>query len=229
MRKTILILVILLALLLASQVRTGETPQLFTRIGEWLDINIFTISTRAKQEKKLELASGWALKLSVLAMQSGSKIEDMKTALQQYQNYLRQAEDMAEKIIFLDGKEIGLAENFESISRYQESLFADLLFAADERTIGIIYEALSTSMIENEKIFKFMVERYQSTDEDIEKYRRIVEAHIAQVKQELGPLDAKSEQIAAHLEEAQKFLKAGLNIQAYEQVKKAKILRQSLD
>ncbi len=202
----------------------GERKYFFEKIEEWLSVNVFTISTRAKQAKKLEMASKRIAELQALLLKKDVVPNNLQEAVKRYKLFLRDAEDMAEKIIILDGKEIALAENFEKASRLHENVFLELLETADEKTSPIIYDALGESRIQNKKIFTFMVKNYQGTDADIEKHQRIVEQHAAIVQSRLSneKVPLKLSELKFFLTEADKFRKAGLNIEAYELVEKAK-------
>ena len=188
----------------------GQREYFFERAGEWLDVNIFTISTKAKQEKKLEFADERVAEIIQLGMDPDTNSRNLGLAVGRYQNFLKQAEDMAEKIIILDGKEIALAEKFETATRLHEVVLSS----------GYPREALDEAMIENEKIFKFMVVNYQFTDQDIKKHQAILDEHLKIVKNLTDP--NKNKKVEEYLEEAQKFQKAGLNTQAYDFIKKAK-------
>ncbi|MDZ4244198.1 MAG: hypothetical protein U1C57_03785, partial [Candidatus Doudnabacteria bacterium] len=182
----------------------------FERVGEWFEVNVFTISTKAKQKKKLEFADERVAEIIQLASNSNIDAKDLRTAVSRYQNFLRQARDMAEKIIILDGKEIALAEQFEAATRLHETVLSS----------GYSREALAAAMIENGKIFKFMAVNYQFTDQDIKKHQGILDEHFEMIDK----LDrqSKNQQVEEYLEEARKYQKAGLNVQAYDLIQKAK-------
>ena len=188
----------------------GERGYFFERVGEWFDVNIFTVSTKAKQKKKLEFAGERVAEIIQLGMDPDTKSRNLKLAVGRYQNFLRQAEDMAEKIIILDGKEIAIAEQFEAATRLHEAVLSS----------GYQREALGEAMIENEKIFKFMVMNYQFTDEDIKKHQDILDEHF-EIVEKLNS-SSKNMEVGEYLEEARKYQKAGLNVQAYDLIQKAK-------
>lgn len=198
----------------------GQAGYFFERIGEWLDVNIFTVSTKSKQQKKLDLAGERVAEILELAVGLDTDTKDLRTAVRRYQSFLRQAEDMAEKIVILNGIEIALAEKFEEISRMHEVLLAESLRYAPTQFDGIIREALASAMIENEKIFKFMVVNYQITDLDIKKHQGILEKHL-EIVEKLNE-GIKNGKVEKYLEEARKYQKAGLNVQAYDLLQRAK-------
>ena len=188
----------------------GQREYFFERAGEWLDVNIFTISTKAKQEKKLEFADERVAEIIQLGMDPDTNSRNLGLAVGRYQNFLKQAEDMAEKIIILDGKEIALAEQFEAATRLHEAVLSS----------GYSREVLAAAMIENGKIFKFMVVNYQFTDQDIKKHQGILDEHFEMIEKLNS--QSKNEQVEKYLEEARKYQKAGLNVQAYDLIQKAK-------
>ena len=197
----------------------GQAGYFFERIGEWLDVNIFTISTKAKQQKRLDLADERVAEIIQLGTEPDTKSRNFGLAVGRYQNFLRQAEDMAEKIIVLDGKEIGLADKFEYTSRLHETLISQVLASAPPKIAGIIQEALTSARLGNEKIFKFMVVNYQFTDEDIKKHQDILEQHFEIVEKFNRE---ENEKVEEYLDEARKYQKAGLNVQAYDLLQRAK-------
>lgn len=164
------------------------------RISEWVTVNLFTVSTKAKQEKYLELALRHMDEPALFA------------------EYLRQSEYMAEVILYLDGSEIAVAERFEEATRKAEEYLA--------RKQPFSYESLIAAQIENEKMFRYMASNYQFNDADIKKYQDIIEKHIIIAENlTLGNPDPR---ISALLAEAKKHQAAGLNVEGYELVKKAK-------
>ncbi len=194
----------------------GSPKYILERVGEWFTVNILTLSTKRKERKKLELARERLAEFKALIEQGSPKVKHLRAALAHYQNLLRQAEDMAEKIIFLDGAQIPLAEEIESTTRIHEQVIAELLEEINPQFAGFVQEALITARNENEKIFKFMVKNYQFTEADIRKHQNVLEQHFQIVETRLEKPEL--------IQEARQFQKAGLNIEAYELVRKAKNL-----
>src|SRR3989344_7937130 len=195
----------------------GEILYTFDRLGEWIRINLFTLSTKQKQEKKLELTGERLAEFMVLVEKFPDRTEAISAALRGYEKFLGEARDMAEKIIFLDGTEIALAAAVEEKSRLQEAALLDLLFESDQSARPYITQAVSTARIENEQIFKYMVTNYQRTDTEVEKHKAIILQHLELVESRFLPGPS-----ADVLAEARKFQEAGLNIQAYDYLKMAK-------
>lgn len=187
--KKIIVILIILGLGVFAIVAAGNQ-----RIAEWVEVNLLTVSTKAKQAKYLELAA---------------RHLDEPTL---YGQYLGQAEEMAEAILFLDGKEFAVAERFEAATREQEQILG--------RQRPIPYPSLAAARIENENIYLFMVKNYQFNDADIKKYQGIIDRHIAIVEALLR--EKPNARAAALIAEARKYQAAGLNIETYEYVKKAK-------
>lgn len=206
----------------------GQSGYFLQQVGEWFSVNIFTLSTRQKQEKKLELASRRVAEIVALVQDSKSSPKALETAVQRYQGFLRDAGDMAEKIIILDGAEIGLAEKLEETTFVHEQVLSGLLPYVPVQLRGPVMESAATALIQNETIFKFMVKNYQGTDADIAKHQKILDRQMQGVSSMLDDLKRPDKQklarIDALLQEAQKFQKAGLNIEAYDLVHKARIL-----
>lgn len=203
----------------------GELAYIVERPAEWLSVNIFTISTKKKQAKKLTFASERIVELGALLYVPKVRQKHIDQALNRYRYYLENAEDMAEKIIFLDGREIAIAEKFEEETRLQEKYLRELAEgAAADKLSPAVYEALAIVRVQNEKMFKFMVEKYQATDADIRKHRAILSKHMALVREAMQALkdEEKIKQVSNLLVEAEKFRKAGLNIEAYNLIKQAK-------
>ena len=214
-KKTVAIFIILLLVLFATLLiyKIG-----FGRTGEWLTVNLFTISTKAKQEKYLEFADGY---LAEIISHPSEK------AVSGYEFNLEHARDFAEKIIFLDGAEIGLAAKFEEMTRIEEQVLAKLLLGANSEDRAIINEAISLTRVENRYMFAYMVEKYQLNNADISRDQKIVEAHLTLVERAVQNYrdilgDGKVLKIGGLLIEARKYQAAGLNLEAYDSLDKAK-------
>ncbi len=200
----------------------GERGYFWERIGEWFALNLFTISTKGKQEKSLRLADERVAEFLELLTERGLQPQALQETLRRYAYFLRRAEDMAEKIIFLDGAEIGLAEKLEQATRLHEEVLAQLLPDLKPELRSSVNEGLITARNENEKIFRFMVKNYQSNETDIDKHRRILEEHIELIGRLLREDNSNAVQIRDFRAEARKFQAAGLNLQAYDLIQKAK-------
>lgn len=179
-----------------------------------MEINLFTVSTKKKQAKKLENASERVAELTALFEQANPKLENLEEALRRYRYFVNSAEDMAEKLVILDGAQIGAAEQVERATRVHEQVLAELLEEDDLPFAGVVREAVTTARLANEKTFKFMIQNYQFNDADIRKHQNILEQHIHFVELRLGHNPV--------LDEARKFQKAGLNREAYDLMQKAK-------
>lgn len=200
----------------------GGFGYFWQRLGEWFSVNIFTAATKAKQEKYLELAS---LRLAeVIALsRRGDYDSHFVRAGRSYEDTLIQAEDMAEKIIFLDGAEIKLAEDVEEASRLHEEVIVSLLKNAPAIQRPSFFQALAAARIINDQIYTYMVEKYQITDNDVEKHLKILSEHLEIVERErvdyASLLQGKPEQqIKQLLAEVQKFQKAGLALPAFQRI-----------
>ncbi len=211
----------------------GERGYFFERIGEWIEVNLLTLSTKQKQEKKLKLSDERVAEVLALLEQKEVKKKNLETAWRRYEGMLLEAEYTAEKIIFLDGAEIALAEKLEEATRLHEQVLAQALGFTDSERRSIVFQALNFARTQNETIFKFMVKNYQANDSDIQKHRDIIEAHIQMTDSRIDDSD-----ITPHdrswakfwIKEARKFQKAGLNIEAYDYLKKAKhVLYSTID
>lgn len=169
-------------------------------VRSWVDVNLLTLSTKEKQRKYLKLAHDYAHSLGV----PGN--------LFRYEQHLRMAEDMAEKIIFLDGAEVEIGYQFEELTR-------DL----EEELQGEI-EAQSEARIQNRKMFEYLVKNYQFTSADIEKHKAILDEHMELVQEMSAKIQdqAKLKKITGDINEARKFQKAGLNIEAYSVIDRVK-------
>lgn len=198
----------------------GSWKYAFDRMGEWVDVNLLTVSTKKKQDKKLKNTDERVAEIIALTIQAGTSLDDLDLVLRRYEAGLRDAQDMAEKIIILDGAEISVGEKFEKSSRVQEQVLLEAYETAVEEQRGLLLEALHTAMLENEDMFRFMVTYYQQNDEDIRRYQAIVGDHmrIIQARYQVGA----NAQVDTDLSEARKFLNAGLSIRAYEFIKDAK-------
>ncbi|MBI4050583.1 MAG: hypothetical protein HY396_01255 [Candidatus Doudnabacteria bacterium] len=201
----------------------GEAAYIFDRLGDWIRINLMTLSTKQKQAKKLEVSQERLAELVTLVEIVPGKIAVLDEAVSGYRKYLRDSRDMALKIIILDGAEIGLARQLEKVTRENEAVLSDILGSANQVLRVYILEALIAAQVENEDIFKFIVKNYQFTQDDIEKNKAVIDEHLKLVEEKL-PLDDESKQqaVESYLGEARKFQNAGLNVEAYDWVKKAK-------
>lgn len=202
----------------------GERFYFFEKIGEWFEINILTLSTRAKQQKKLKMADERVAEFRALVLSRDSREEPLAEAISRYKVFLSAAEDMAEKVIILDGIEIALAEQVEEATRAHEAIFLKLLRENEQTASGQINEALIFARLMSNKIFEFMVTKYQFTDSDIAKHQNILKLHIELVESRLDNINdnQRLKQIQDNLDEAQKFQEAGLNVQSYQWIEKAK-------
>lgn len=201
----------------------GEIGYPFDRVGEWIEVNLLTLSTKKKQQKKLAYADERVAELVTLIEIVPGTAKSLRKASERYESVLRSARDMAEKIIFLDGAEIALAEKFEETSRTHERIFANLLGGQSLQVRAIVSEVLIVARNENRSAFEFMVTNYQFTDIDIQKHQRILQEHIEFLEDEKFRFEenAKSE-LDTFISEAREFQDAGLNIQSYERIEKAK-------
>ena len=197
----------------------GQWQYGFERAGEWFTLNLFTVSTRAKQEKSLNYASERLAEFNMLLATPNPGEKDLHTALARYKFFMGKAEDMAEKVIFLDGGEILLAEEVEEETRIHEQELVEILREVDPKYHGIVREFLAESRIQNRKVFMFMVEKYQQTDADIRKHQLILGRHMNMLLEIALYNRDKFDPI---LLEADKFRKAGLNLEAYDLIDKAK-------
>lgn len=205
----------------------GELFYFLDRAGEWIEVNLLTPSTKQKQFRRVEFTNERIAELFQLTEIDISKKSAYETGLKFYQLELNRAEDMAEKILILDGIELPLAENFEAATREQERRLHNLLELVRPEFSGAVMQAISASRIENRKMFNYMVKNYQFTEEDIEKHRFIVREHISYIQTELGREDLvlseqQQERVDSFFKEANKFLEAGLNIEAYEYMDQVK-------
>ena len=205
----------------------GSPKYLFERMAEWVDVNLLTVSTKKKEQKKLALSSERIAELGQLANLKNYNIKNMRLALSRYESELSSAEDMTEKIIFLDGAEIAEADNLEMETRMQEKFLREQKESAQggqaADIMPIINEAVSTARINNEKIFTYMVQHYQATDADVRKHRIILSQHITLAREAMIEADEiKSKKASKILDEAEKFRLAGLNEEAYRLIKRAK-------
>lgn len=200
----------------------GSPKYFFERVGEWFEVNILTLSTKKKQARKLTFAEERLAEFKALIQEGQPKAKHLRLALSRYQNFLKEAEDMAEKIIFLDGAEILLAEEVEKITRIHEQVIGEILEEINPDFAGIVTEVLTTVQNENEKIFKFMIQHYQFTEQDIRKHKIIVGEHLRIAQSRINKRGKAGEKAQELIVEARKFQAAGLNIEAYDLVKKAK-------
>ena len=205
----------------------GEVWYWFERPAEWIEVNLFTISTKKKQEKRFEFASERVAEMGGLLYLAAPSEKNLDLALRRFRYFLESAEDMAEKIIFLDGAEIAVAEKFEAETRHQEKFLRELKEEENASEFEPqISEALGIAREQNAKIFRFMVKKYQGSEQDIKKHQDIISKHMALVREVLGDIEDqdKLREIENLLVEAEKFRKAGLNIEAYGFINQAKVL-----
>ena len=188
--------------------------------GEWLNLNLFTVSTKAKQAKRLALADKKLAEILALSMSGEARPEDFQAALDDYRYYLASAEDMAEKIVFLDGAEIGIARDFEARTRLHEEVALEHLEDSKVKN-QVLRDVLSGARVQNRRMFTFMVVKYQLADEDIRVHKIILGEHMAIVRKRLADFD---KDISNLLLEAQKYRNAGLNLKAYSIIEQAKDL-----
>lgn len=203
----------------------GEAKYFFEKIGEWVEVNLLTLSTKKKQAKKLQFASERVAELGILANLQEPKDRDLRRTMARYKGQLVSAEDMAEKIIFLDGHEIGVAEKLEEETRLQEKFLREIKEQLSEGHIReVIDQSLKIAREINKRMFTFMVEKYQGSDADIRKHQAILGKHLALVRETLPAIQdqEKLKQVNDFLTEAEKFRKAGLNLEAYELIRQAK-------
>ena len=200
----------------------GGIKYSFERLGEWFSVNLLTVSTKAKQEKYLKQAEERLAELEELYSYADQKEKNLNKALAGYRSSLSRAEDMAEKIIFLDGTEIAIAYDLEKKTRTYEKVMGELLEENAPKSDSA-RQAMTAAREQNEKIFKFIVEKYQFNDGDIEKNKAIIADEINFAESKAKGLDKqKAGEISGHIKEARNFLKFGLNMRAYDEVKKAK-------
>ena len=199
----------------------GEGKYFFEKIGEWVDVNILTLGTKDKQAKKLRFATERLSELTQLITQTESQEGDVREAAERYRNFLDSAENMAEVIIFLDGHEIAVAEKLEDETRHHEQVLGEYLGFTNLPHRSYIVEALNEARTVNGQIFKFMVEKYQITDEDVEKHRKILDGHF-EIVETLAEGTGRAAEVAGLITEARNHQKAGLNARAYELLNEAK-------
>ena len=198
------------------------------RLAEWLEVNIFTISTRAKQQANLILAEERLAELAELVQTRDQAQKNLDLVVSRYQYFLGQARDMAEKIIFLDGAQISLADRFQERTRIHEFLINQTLTNLSGRNYVAVAQALEIAHAENMEILRFMVEHYQLSDADIRKHQIILQQHIVFLENRFQDLKAKfndqeSKKIAKDLEAADKFKQSGLNREALQQIERVSL------
>ncbi|TSA45746.1 hypothetical protein D4R52_01890 [bacterium] len=225
MKKSIIPILIILLFVLAGIVFSSKNRS--RAAGEWVDINLLTIPTKAKQEKMAEYANRHVANFIALSKGSGRDGQDAAYELAAYQARIFGAEDAAEKIIFLDGAEINLADKLESETRGQEQALGSALMSVPKNESAAILEALNSARIANSMVFKYMVKNYQLSDADIAKHKAVVSAHLnlvggylAQSKTQFTA--ARLDKIQTLISEAEDFRKAGLNWEAYQKIDEAK-------
>ena len=202
----------------------------FKRVWEWLDVNLLTVSTKKKEQKHLVFSSEKVAEIGRLSNLKKHKTSDLQLALSEYKTQIDTAEMMTEKVIWIDGAEIGEADNLELETRLQEKFLREQkeqmrqagVFTGD--IVPIMNEALDTARIYNEKIFTYMVEHYQLTDADIRKHRIILSKNISLTREAMLYTEDqdKIKKATDILNEAEKFRMAGLNLEAYRLIKTAK-------
>jgi|SRR3989344_5388267 len=244
MRKAIIIFIILFLpfsalahglepeLSVDAGVLPGSPKYIFETISEWVSVNLLTLSTKKKAAKKLAMSSERVAEIGLLANLKETEEKDLRYAMSRYKAQLASAEDMVEKVIFLDGKEISAADKLEEETRLQEKFLRELkeqlgsVEALNAETMTVIDQSLNIARSQNKKIFTFMVEKYQATDADIGKHRLILSKHVSLAREALLNADSEAEfkEASAILDEAEKFRKAGLNLEAYDLIEKAKNL-----
>ncbi len=204
----------------------GQSGYFFQNIREWLEINFFAVSTTAKQEKMLELSSRRLAEISKIASLPSVNVEVLNIATSHYGDLLGQAEDVAEKLVILDGAQLPVAEKLEQISRMHEQILLGLLQSSDKSDYRQLLEALNSARINNELIFKFMVKNYQYNQTDIAKYGNMVTEQIKFLREFAPtlptplPLNKQTELAKAYVELG-KAEAAGLNPNSYDQLKVA--------
>jgi len=221
MKKVIISLIILVFLGFAL---AGSS---LAKIGEWLEVNLFTLSTKEKQLKRVEFAGERVEELKTIVDASLSEGRRYQRLLRNYKYELLRAQDMAEKILILDGAELPLALEFEKATRLYEQKLSKIFSQAQDGFEGILLEAITATRVENQDMFDYIVKNYQFTEEDIELYNAIVREHIAYIEGEISVSGVsfsaeQQEQIDLNLGEAEKFLDAGLNTEAYEYMDRVK-------
>lgn len=198
----------------------GEVFYFLDQAGGWFGINIFTLSTTKKQQKRLAVAEERLAEFVVLSEIKPDATGALEKAVVGYERELLRSEEMAEAIIFLDGNKLYLAEGIEEQTRQDEVLLSQLLFETESGAVTDSFRrALAVARAGNRKAFNFMVEKYQFTDADIEKYRQIIGEHLELVEQNNVTKDADVKRI---IEEARDHEVAGLNARAYEILDEAK-------
>ncbi len=202
----------------------GEVGYFFDRTAEWVELNIFTPGTKDKQAKRLQFAEERLAEFENLLGTGIVRTSLLQRTAQRYAKLLMSSQDMAEKIIFLDGAEIAIAEKFEVRTRLHEQFISELLDAATPDLKSLVQKILTDARDQNQEIFQFLVEKYQFDQNDIQKHRLIVLEHMAIVRTYMREREEQRPDIEVYLSEAKKFLDFGLNIQAYEQVDQAKNL-----
>ncbi len=208
-----------------ANILPGEIGYIFDRLGDWVRINLLTLSTKQKQQKKLLVSQERFAELVTLVEVVPGKVGALAQAVEEYKKYLWEGRDMAQKIIILDGTEIELGRELELVTRENEEILSSFLESANPTSKVYVLEALIAARIENEEIFKFMVKNYQFTQSDIQANREIIEEHLKFVEEKF-PLSDEARQVQAegYLREAREFQKAGLNVEAYDFIKSAKNL-----
>src|SRR3989344_1233716 len=76
----------------------GDLAYIVERPAEWLSVNLFTVSTKKKQAKKLAFSSERVAEIGGLIYVPDIKEKHLSLALSRYRNYVDSAENMAEKI-----------------------------------------------------------------------------------------------------------------------------------
>lgn len=198
----------------------GSLKYAFDRFGEWFDINFLTVSTKKKQDKRLRQAEERLAEFLEMSNLADKKEGNLRRAAGGYERSIAAAEDMAEKIIFLDGAEIEIAYDLEERTSTQEKAVFELFEGAVVYPI-VAEELMAAASAQNERIFRFIAEKYQFTGSDIERNKTIIGREIAFVEGRARAIKDSAE-ISGYLSEAKKFQKFGLTVQAAELIKAAK-------
>lgn len=211
-------------------VNPGKLPHqfgyLWQNAEEWLSVNLFTLSTTGKQRKLLALSSKRVAEISLIAKETDPSLADLRTVASRYEDLLGRSEDMAEKILILDGVQLPLAEKFEQTSRLQEQMLLSLLQTSGKNAYPLLLLAANTARIENELMFKYMVSNYQFNQSDIAKYGQIVSQQASFLQKFFSGLPeplsgAKQSELTNSYVELSKAEAAGLNAQAYDSLRQA--------
>ena len=199
----------------------GERGYAWDIVSEWFSVNLFTLSAKGKQEKKLALAEERLAEFMALLATGG----DTRGTLNRYRDTLFDAADMARKIVIIDGGQIAIAEKLEERTRLHEAALIGLLESVSGERQAQVMTALSAARLNNEDTFIFMARNYQFNEADIKKHGEILQEHIELVEREIATADLdrpRNDKVRALIIEAKKHQSAGLNAEGYGLVKKAK-------